>query len=99
MVIDFFPFDIDPLLGIGLIHFFFQKVRKENNKTVICQIVILFVVMVTESFGYRPSPRDWSNVFSKSKKKKKKIFDWNPPNEIGLIWVFQKVEKIKNIKN
>ena len=23
--------------------------------------------MVTKSFGYRPSPRDWSNLFSKKK--------------------------------
>jgi len=28
------------------------------------------MLMVTESFGYRPSPRDWSNLFSKSQKKK-----------------------------
>jgi len=27
------------------------------------------MVMVTESFGYRPSPRDWSNLFSKNIKK------------------------------
>jgi len=50
---------------------FFQKVRKENNKTKwFCQIVTIYMVMVTKSFGYRPSPRDWFNLFSKSQKKK-----------------------------
>jgi len=28
MVIDFFPFDIDPLLGIGLIRFFKKSEKK-----------------------------------------------------------------------
>jgi len=35
---------------------------------VICQIVILYMVMVTESFGYRLSPHDWSNLFSEKEK-------------------------------
>jgi len=33
MVIDLFPFDIDPLLGIGLIYFF-----KKSEKKIIKQI-------------------------------------------------------------
>ena len=39
----------------------------------VCQIVTLYMVMVTESFGYRPSPRDWSNLFSKKYIKKIQI--------------------------
>jgi len=35
----------------------------------VCQIVTLYMVMVTESFGYKPSPQDWSNFFSKKYKK------------------------------
>jgi len=59
MVIDFFPFDIDPLLGIGL-NFFSKSQKKEKF-----WIGTLYMVMVVESFGSRPSPRDWSNlVFS-----------------------------------
>jgi len=67
MIIDFFPFDIDPLLGIGL-NFFFKKSKKEKF-----WIGTLYMVMVAESFGSRPSPRDWSNlVFSINKKNNKK---------------------------
>ena len=62
----------------------------------ICQIVTLYMLMVAESFGSRPSPRDWSNlVFSKNKSKNrdpllgmvkfvlKFVFFWNP-NEISV---------------
>ena len=40
----------------------------------VCQIVTIYMAMVTESFGYRPSPRDWSNLFSKNIQKKKENF-------------------------
>jgi len=59
--------DIDPLLGIGLISFS----KSQSYKNIFFRIGALYMVMVPESFAYRPSPRDWSNlVFFKKKNKK-----------------------------
>jgi len=57
--------DIDPLLGIGLI--FSQKIKKKEK---FC-IRALYMVMVAESFGSRPSPQDLSNLFFSKKNKQK----------------------------
>ena len=37
------------------------------------RIGTLYMVMVIESFRYRPSPRDWSNIFFKKSKYKKNM--------------------------
>jgi len=37
------------------------------------RIETLYMVMVIESFRYRPSPRDWSNLFFKKSKYKKNM--------------------------
>ena len=38
------------------------------------------MIMVTESFGYRPSPQDWSNLFFQKVKIQKEFgfTDWDP---------------------
>jgi len=64
MVIDFFPFDIDPLLGIGLICFSKKSEKKIIKQTDLSDREPLYMVMVTESFGYRPSPMEWSSLSS-----------------------------------
>jgi len=62
----------DPLRSNS--HWFLMSYRgplQGNCHWFLCQIVTLYTVMVTKSFGYRPSPRDWSNLFSKSQKNRK----------------------------
>jgi len=45
------------------------------------------MVMVAESFGYRPSPRDWSNLFQKEIIFAKSICFW-----IGTLYMVMVVE-------
>ena len=57
--------------------------------------------MVTKSFGYRPSLRDWYNLFSKKKKMDRTLYmvmlieslDIDTLLGIGLIWFFSKGKK------
>jgi len=50
-----------------------QGPPRSNGHWFLCHIETLYMVMVIESFKYRPSPRDWSNLFFKRSKYKKNM--------------------------
>jgi len=72
------------------------------------------MVMVIESFRYRPSPRDWSNLFFKKSKYKKNMvcqivtlymvmvtesFGYRPLLGIGLIFAQKILKKKEKFSN
>jgi len=62
-----------PLRGNGHRSLYMKTLCKAMVIDFLCHIEALWEAMVIEFFRYRPSPRDWSNIFFKKSKYKKNM--------------------------